>query len=101
MAAQFQPTKNGVLDLIKQYNISQETLQSAIRKLNTPAVSGVLNMVRPGLTDTLNQAAQELTQGPLPTAGTAGSFPENPGSSGNAANGNSDLAELKKRLSKF
>lgn len=96
IAGQFSPTKSGVLDLIKQYNISQETLQQAIRKLNSPAVSGVLNMVKPGLTDTLNAAARELTQ-EIPAAGTSGNIPENPGN--NVAGGGID--DLRKRLSKF
>lgn len=83
---------------MRQYNISQETLQQAIQKLNSPAVSGVLNMVKPGLTDTLNAAAREITQG-TPPAGISGKTPELPGSSGPAGGGSID--DLRNRLSKF
>lgn len=98
IAGRFSPTKSGVLDLMRQYNISQETLQQAIQKLNSPAVSGVLNMVKPGLTDTLNAAAREITQG-TPPAGISGKTPELPGASGPAGGGSID--DLRSRLSKF
>lgn len=65
VASQFRPDKGGLQDLIRQYNIGQDRLQQAIRALNNPMVSGMLNSVQPGLTDKLRAVASEVstTQG--------------------------------------
>lgn len=95
IAGQFQPTKNGVLELIKQYNISQDTLRQAMQKLNSPAVSGVLNMVKPGLTNTINDAANEIIQSNF--------TPNNVGNNTNSSSFNTDsgMDDLRKRLAKM
>nr|DAE79014.1 MAG TPA: vacuolar protein sorting-associated protein [Caudoviricetes sp.] len=64
IAAQFSPTKSGLSDVMRQYNIGQERLQQAIGALNNPMISGVLNRVRPGLVDQLKGVAQEAAADP-------------------------------------
>lgn len=93
IAGQFAQNKNGVLDLMRQYNISQERLQQAVQALNNPKISGFLNMVQPGLPDKLRSAAQEIAA-EVPAQGVT-SAPQLP------ASGGSDVDELRKRLSKF
>lgn len=93
IAGQFAQNKNGVLELMRQYNISQERLQQAVQALNNPKISGFLNMVQPGLPDKLRSAAQEIAA-EVPAQGGA-SAPQLPASVG------SDVDELRKRLSKF
>ena len=93
IAGQFAQNKNGVLELMRQYNISQDRLQQAVQALNNPKISGFLNMVQPGLPDKLRSAAQEIAA-EVPAQGGA-SAPQLP------ASGSSDVDELRKRLSKF
>ncbi len=93
LAGQFAQNKNGVLELMRQYNIGQERLQQAVQALNNPKISGFLNMVQPGLPDKLRSAAQEIAA-EVPAQGGA-STPQLP------ASGSSDVDELRKRLSKF
>lgn len=93
LAGQFAQNKNGVLELMRQYNISQERLQQAVQALNNPKISGFLNMVQPGLPDKLRSAAQEIAA-EVPAQGVTSS-PQLP------ASGGSDVDELRKRLSKF
>lgn len=90
IAAQFSPTKNGLSDVIRQYNIGQERLQQAIGALNNPMISGVLNRVRPGLVDQLKGAAQEAAVGPKDS---------NLPAQGEAPNGS--VADLRARLEKL
>lgn len=93
LAGQFAQNKNGVLELMRQYNIGQERLQQAVQALNNPKISGFLNMVQPGLPDKLRSAAQEIAA-EVPAQGGA-SAPQL------SASGGSDVEELRKRLSKF
>ena len=60
LAGRFSQDKNGVLELMRQYNIGQERLQQAVAALNNPKISGFLNMVQPGLPDKLRNAAREI-----------------------------------------
>ena len=93
IAGQFAQNKNGVLELMRQYNISQDRLQQAVQALNNPKISGFLNMVQPGLPDKLRSAAQEIAA-EVPAQGGA-TMPHMQQSSG------SDIDALRDRLSKF
>lgn len=93
LAGQFAQNKNGVLELMRQYNIGQERLQQAVQALNNPKISGFLNMVQPGLPDKLRNAAREIAA-EVPAQGGA-TMPQMPQSSG------SDVDALRDRLSKF
>lgn len=93
LAGRYSQDKNGVLELMRQYNISQERLQQAVQALNNPKISGFLNMVQPGLPDKLRNAAQEIAA-EVPAQGGA-TMPKMPQSNG------SDIDALRDRLSKF
>lgn len=93
LAGQFAQNKNGVLELMRQYNIGQERLQQAVQALNNPKISGFLNMVQPGLPDKLRNAAREIAAEVPAQGGTT--MPQIPQSSG------SDIDALRDRLSKF
>lgn len=93
LAGQFAQNKNGVLELMRQYNIGQERLQQAVQALNNPKISGFLNMVQPGLPDKLRNAAREIAAEVPAQGGTT--IPQMPQSSG------SDIDALRDRLSKF
>lgn len=93
LAGQFAQNKNGVLELMRQYNIGQERLQQAVQALNNPKISGFLNMVQPGLPDKLRNAAREIAAEVPAQGGTT--MPQMPQSSG------SDIDALRDRLSKF
>lgn len=93
LAGRFSQDKNGVLELMRQYDIGQERLQQAVAALNNPKISGFLNMVQPGLPDKLRSAAREIAAD-VPAQGGA-STPQLPQSGG------SDIDALRNRLSKF
>lgn len=93
LAGRYSQDKNGVLELMRQYNISQERLQQAVQALNNPKISGFLNMVQPGLPDKLRSAAREIAAEVPAQGGTT--MPQMPQSNG------SDIDALRDRLSKF
>lgn len=91
LAGRYSQDKNGVLELMRQYNIGQERLQQAVAALNNPMVSGILNKFQPGLPDRLRDLAREVST-------DAGALPQG---SGGAQAPASDVDDLRKRLSRF
>lgn len=62
MAQQFQPSKDGVAQLMQQYGKSREDLRNAAGMLNSPMAQKVLSRI-PGLGDALREAASEINNG--------------------------------------
>lgn len=99
LAGQFQPSKDGVAELMARYGKSRDDLKQAANMLNNPAIQNTLGKV-PGLSQILSQGADAL----LNESGMTGQ-PANPATpAGNAATppaGGGGAADLLARLRKL
>ena len=64
IAGQFQPTKAGVLDLMRQHGKGTEDIKKALAAMQNPMISGMLNRVSPNLVQQLQQAGQDILNTP-------------------------------------
>lgn len=77
LAGQFQPSKDGVAQLMQKYGKNREDLQKAVGMLQNPLVQKTLGRV-PGLSEALAQAGQSLLSEQGGSMGTAPASPAAP-----------------------
>lgn len=60
MASQFQPSKDGVAELMRQHGKNVNDIRAALGALNNPMVSGLVNRISPNMAQQLKQAGETI-----------------------------------------